>query len=191
MPVTALSALLASLLLLSAGASAQEVYRCKGASGETAYSAHPCDAGSQPMKLREERLPTSAPVTVTAPPGPGEPESELPADSDDAPLPGDPPTEGDLPPALVEVDRSAERACIATATAAVYGPSNDRVASYQQQMAMLGEQLGQASDPTHSSALRGRMANLRESIAREHARAHQQISAARRHCVEQHRAPAP
>jgi len=42
------------LLLLAPVASAQ-VYKCKGASGETVYSQDPCGAGSEPMKLRSNR----------------------------------------------------------------------------------------------------------------------------------------
>ncbi len=162
--------LLMLLLLLPAAASAQ-VYKCKGKSGETAYSEHPCDAGAQPMKLREER-----PATPPPPMEPAVQESSPLRESDTAPAPA------------AELDRTAERECIANATASIYGPSNDRVATFQQQMAMLNEQLANAPDAQRSQALRARMANLRQAIGREHAHAHEQVNAARRRCVDQHRA---
>ncbi|MQP75598.1 DUF4124 domain-containing protein [Stenotrophomonas sp. MYb238] len=162
--------LLILLLLLPAAASAQ-VYKCKGKSGETAYSEHPCDAGAQPMKLREER-----PATPPPPMEPAIQETSPLRESDTAPAPA------------AELDRTAERECIANATASIYGPSNDRVATFQQQMAMLNEQLANAPDAQRSQALRARMANLRQAIGREHAHAHEQVNAARRRCVDQHRA---
>ena len=165
--------LLMLLLLLPAAASAQ-VYKCKGKSGETAYSEHPCDANAQPMKLREER--------PAAPPPPMEPAAQETSplrESDSTPA-----------PAAAEPDRTAERECIANATASIYGPSNDRVATFQQQMAMLNEQLANAPDAQRSQALRARMANLRQAIGREHAHAHEQVNSARRRCVEQYR-PTP
>ncbi len=156
------------VLLLLPGAASAQVYKCKGKSGETAYSEYPCDAKAQPMKLRDERAATAA---ASAPPqasdaDEGEPSSAAPA----------------------EADRTAERACIAAATASIYGPSNDRVATYQQQMAMLNEQLAGAPDAQRRQALNARMATLRQAITGEHAKAHQQINAARKQCVEQHRA---
>ena len=162
--------LLMLLLLLPAAASAQ-VYKCKGKSGETAYSEHPCDAGAQPMKLREERPATPPPPMESA-----VQETSPLRESDTAPAPA------------AELDRTAERECIANATASIYGPSNDRVATFQQQMAMLNEQLANAPDAQRSQALRARMANLRQAIGREHAHAHEQVNAARRRCVDQHRA---
>ncbi len=163
--------LLMLLLLLPASASAQ-VYKCKGKSGETAYSEHPCDAGAQPMKLRDERPAATPPVALapsTAEPGIA-PESDA------------------EPPPVASTDRTAERECIASATASIYGPSNDRVATYQQQMAMLNEQRANAADAQRSQALQARMANLRQAITREHSHAHEQVSAARRRCVDQYRA---
>lgn len=167
--------LLMLLFLLPAGASAQ-VYKCKGKSGETAYSEHPCDASAQPMKLRDER-PAASP-----PPPPMESATPEPS----------PLREGDSTPApAAELDRTAERECIANATASIYGPSNDRVATYQQQMTMLNEQLGNAVDAQRSEALQVRMANLRRAISREHAYAHEQVNTARRRCVDQYRAATP
>ena len=65
------------------------------------------------------------------------------------------------------------------------------MATYQQQMAMLGEQLDNAPDAKRTQALQARMDNLRRAIGREHAYAHDQVNAARRRCVEQHRAATP
>ena len=93
-------------------------------------------------------------------------------------------------PTAPELDRSAERECIAAATASIYGPSNDRVATYQQQMGVLNEQLASTSAAERSQALRARMATLRQAITREHSSANTLVNAARRRCVEQHR-PTP
>ena len=166
-----LLAVFAALMLLPGMAFAQ-VYKCKGKSGESVYSEHPCDASAQPMKLREERPGTPAPP-------PAMEGGEAAASQEPAP----PPTAA---PAA-SVDRTAERECIANATASIYGPSNDRVATYQQQMGMLNEQLASASTAERSQALRARMATLRQAITREHGNANTLVNAARRRCVEQHR----
>ena len=49
---TSFIAVFLALMLLPGMAFAQ-VYKCKGKSGESVYSEHPCDASAQPMKLRE------------------------------------------------------------------------------------------------------------------------------------------
>ena len=168
-----LLAVFAALMLLPGMAFAQ-VYKCKGKSGESVYSEHPCDASAQPMKLREERPATGGGFVAPPPATPENVES----------------SEGSEPmPAAPELDRSAERECIAAATASIYGPSNDRVATYQQQMGMLSEQLPNA-DATRSAALRARMATLRQAISREHGSANTLVNAARRRCAEQYR-PTP
>ncbi|MEN5209059.1 DUF4124 domain-containing protein [Stenotrophomonas terrae] len=155
------------LLLLPASAAAQ-VYKCKGKSGETMYSEHPCDARAEPMKLREQAAATPAsaassaegqPATAAAPAASGSPAEAL----------------------------EAERSCISTATASIYGSSNDRVGTLQQQMSSLSEQLAQATDAERSQALRQRMATFRQAISREHASAHTQMNTARRACIQQHR----
>lgn len=173
MPNTILLPLLL-LLLLPAGAHAQ-VYKCKGKSGETMYSEHPCDARAEPMKLREDRVASTAAGTGTEPPG--QPPTEA------APAA----TAGAGTSADGEANRAAERACIATATASIYGSSNDRVGTLQQQMAMLNDQLAAATTAERSQALRGRMATFRQAITREHANAQSQLNTARRACAEQHR----
>ena len=170
---TSLIAAFIALMLLPGMAFAQ-VYKCKGKSGESVYSEHPCDASAQPMKLREERPATGGGFVAPPPATPENVES----------------SEGSEPmPAAPELDRSAERECIAAATASIYGPSNDRVATYQQQMGMLSEQLPNA-DATRSAALRARMATLRQAIGREHGSANTLVNAARRRCAEQYR-PTP
>lgn len=153
------------LLLLPASAAAQ-VYKCKGKSGETMYSEHPCDARAEPMKLREQAAATPA-------------NSASSADSQPAPAPA---ASGSPAEAL-----EAERSCISTATASIYGSSNDRVGTLQQQMSSLNEQLAQATDAERSQALRQRMATFRQAISREHASAHTQMNTARRACIQQHR----
>lgn len=154
------------LLLLLPTSAAAQVYKCKGKSGETMYSEHPCDARAEPMKLRDSPVSTPAPLQPTA----NEGQAAAPVDS------------GELAEA-----REAERSCISTATASIYGSSNDRVGTLQQQMSMLGEQLAAAEDAQRSKALRERMATFRQAISREHANAHTQMNTARRACVQQHR----
>lgn len=164
------------LLLLPASAAAQ-VYKCKGKSGETMYSEHPCDARAEPMRLRESAAPAPAPPQPAATEGEREAEGEAttpPADSSE----------------LAEA-REAERSCISTATASIYGSSNDRVGTLQQQMGVLNEQLAAAQDAQRSKALRERMATFRQAISREHASAHTQMNTARRACIQQHRPGAP
>ena len=157
-----------AMLMLLPGLAAAQVYKCKGKSGETVYSEFPCDASAQPMKLRDDPIAAAAaPVTDgTGTPAPQE-------NNVSAPTAG-------------EVDRSAERECVANATASIYGPSNDRVAAHQQQLAMLNEQLAGAN-AQRNQALRARMTTLRQAITREHANANTLVNAARRRCIEQYR----
>ncbi|MCG8276293.1 DUF4124 domain-containing protein [Stenotrophomonas sp. NLF4-10] len=157
-----------AMLMLLPGLAAAQVYKCKGKSGETVYSEFPCDASAQPMKLRDDPVAAAAAPVADGTGTPAPQESNVSA-----------PTTG-------EVDRSAERECVANATASIYGPSNDRVAAHQQQMAMLNEQLAGA-DAQRSQALRARMATLRQAITREHANANTLVNAARRRCIEQYR----
>lgn len=97
---TSLIAAFIALMLLPGMAFAQ-VYKCKGKSGESVYSEHPCDASAQPMKLREERPATGGGFVAPPPATPENVES----------------SEGSEPmPAAPELDRSAERECIAAAT---------------------------------------------------------------------------
>ncbi len=169
--------LLTLLLLLLPTTALAQVYKCKGKSGETMYSEHPCDARAEPMKLREHIAPT--PVTTPA-------AVEAVADGPEPPA-GE--SAGTLPASTpADETRSAERTCIANATASIYGPSNDRVSTLQQQMTLLNEQLATAPDAQRSQALRTRMATFRQAISREHGNAHTQMNAARQRCVEQYRA---
>ncbi len=163
------------LLLLPASAFAQ-VYKCKGKSGETMYSEHPCDARAEPMKLREHSAPTPAMTPTVAEPSASEEPSQASERASSAAANSE-----------LEANRAAERACIASATASVYGPSNDRVSTLQQQMTLLSEQLANAPDAQRSQALRTRMATFRQGITREHANAHTQMIAARQRCLEMHR----
>ncbi|WP_269791229.1 DUF4124 domain-containing protein [Stenotrophomonas sp. Iso1] len=169
-------ALLMLLLLLLPASAFAQVYKCKGKSGETMYSEHPCDARAEPMKLREHSVPApvAAPVasepTVSTEPGQASESASAAAANSE-----------------LEANRAAERTCIANATASVYGPSNDRVSTLQQQMTMLGEQLANAPDAQRSQALRTRMATFRQAITREHGNAHTQMTTARQRCLELHR----
>lgn len=158
------------LLLLIPASAAAQVYKCKGKSGETMYSEHPCDARAEPMKLRDQAAATPANSASNAD---GQPATATTA----APAAG-----GTAAEAL-----EAERSCISTATASIYGSSNDRVGTLQQQMSTLNEQLAQATDAERSQALRQRMATFRQAISREHASAHTQMNTARRACIQQHR----
>jgi uncharacterized protein HemX len=163
------------LLLLPISAAAQ-VYKCKGKSGETAYSEYPCNAKAQPMKLRDE---------PPAPPSNTVSTAEAPPATEASPAPSEDASATDR-----EAARAAERTCIANVTASIYGPSNDRVSVLQQQLSALNDQLGAVTDPQRSQALRARMGALRQAITREHGTAHTQMNDARRRCAERHR-PAP
>ncbi len=171
--------LLAALFLLLPGAAAaQQVYKCKGKSGETVYAEHPCDARAEPMKLRDNPAATG----TSSPP---------PATTNDAGEPASTPASSANASEL-EANRSAERSCIANATASIYGSSNDRVGTLQQQMAVLKDELSRAEDAQRSHALRTRMETFRQAISREYASAHTQLNTARRGCINQHRpTPAP
>ncbi len=159
------------LLLLPATAAAADVYKCKGRSGETMYSEHPCDARAEPMKLRDTRPsePFTAAATAAAENSQAR-NTETPTSADNS---------GEL-----EAIRAAEKSCIADATASIYGPSNDRVGTLQQQMSLLNEELAKANDAERSQALRTRMATFRQAITREHNNAHTQMGNARRRCIE-------
>ncbi|MCD9086249.1 DUF4124 domain-containing protein [Stenotrophomonas sp. SY1] len=170
------------LLLLPTTAMAQ-VYKCKGKSGETMYSEHPCDARAEPMKLREHTAPT--PVAAS---GQASAEASVEGSEPSAEGSSSAPSAASAANAkAAEESRAAERSCIANATASVYGPSNDRVSTLQQQMTLLNEQLANAPDAQRSQALRTRMATFRQAISREHGNAHAQMNAARQRCLEQHR----
>ncbi|WP_313320112.1 DUF4124 domain-containing protein [Stenotrophomonas sp.] len=166
-------AILFILLLLLPATAAADVYKCKGKSGETMYSEHPCDARAEPMKLRDTTPSAAvAPATVAMDNGAQtqQGDSESPAAAESS---------GEL-----EAIRAAEKSCIADATASIYGPSNDRVGTLQQQMSQLNEQLASANDAERSQALRTRMATFRQAITREHNNAHTQMTNARRRCIE-------
>jgi len=165
--------LLTLLLLLLPATAAAQVYKCKGKSGETMYSERPCDARAEPMKLRDTTPPGGpAPVPVPV-------VSSAPAHDADGNIPAQTESGGER-----ETTRASEKQCIAEATASIYGPSNDRVGTLQQQMAMLNEQLASANDAERSQALRTRMATFRQAIVREHNNAHAQMGDARRRCIE-------
>ena len=166
--------LLSSLLILLPGLAAAQVYKCKGKSGESLYSEHPCDANAQPMKLREDTPAASSPPAAT------DGSDSMPA-ADEA---------NEAATATDGGDRDAERQCIANATASIYGPSNDRVAAYQQQMAMLGEQLAKTGDAQRKQELQARMTRLRQAISNEHAHAHDLANDTRKRCIAQFR-PTP
>ncbi|WP_313642557.1 DUF4124 domain-containing protein [Stenotrophomonas sp.] len=160
------------LLLLPTTAAAADVYKCKGRSGETMYSEHPCDARAEPMKLRDTRPSESFTAAATAAAESSQARNtETPASADSS--------GGEL-----EAIRAAEKSCIADATASIYGPSNDRVGTLQQQMSLLNEELAKANDAERSQALRTRMATFRQAITREHNNAHTQMGNARRRCIE-------
>lgn len=89
----------------------------------------------------------------------------------------------DAPPATAGSGLDAEQHCVSTAGASIYGPSNDRVASYQQQVAALHQQLAGAPD---NAAIRGQVASLQQAIARERASANAQLGAARKRCALEH-----
>jgi hypothetical protein len=81
---------------------------------------------------------------------------------------------------------SAMDYCVANASAVIYGPSNDRVATLQERVAALQQQA--IAEPGNAN-VRGQIASLQQSIARERASATAQLSTARRRCADENAAP--
>lgn len=142
-------------------ASAQ-VYKCKGASGETVYSQNPCAAGAEPMKLRSSR---------------GSAESAGEAANRAAVY-----RNTGLADAGIE-----ERNCVQGERSRIYGPLESRSQQVGRQVADLNRQLaaptGTLAAATRDSGIRAQIASLQQSLSAERVAADTQMSNAREQCA--------
>ncbi|AWH52992.1 DUF4124 domain-containing protein [Stenotrophomonas sp. ESTM1D_MKCIP4_1] len=156
-----------ALLLLAPMASAQ-VYKCKGASGETVYSEVPCGAGSAPMKLRSNRAASESA---------GEASNRAAVYR----------TTGMSDAGI------AERNCLQGEQSRIYGPLESRAQATNRQVAELDRQLAAArsappegraalSNATLESGIRAQISSLQQSLSSERVAADSQMSMARDRC---------
>lgn len=156
------------LLALAPLASAQ-VYKCKGASGETVYSQDPCGAGSQPMKLRPNRA-----AAESAGEAANRAAVYRTTGMSDAGI--------------------AERTCLQSEQSRILGPLDARTQAVNRQLAGLEHQLevtrsappeagNDVSRATLESGIRAQMSSLQQSLSAERVAADAQMSAARDRCA--------
>lgn len=160
------------LLLLAPVASAQ-VYKCKGASGETVYSQDPCGAGNEPMKLRSNRAASESA---------GEASNRAAVYR----------TTGMSDAGI------AERNCLQGEQTRIYGPLEARTQAVNRQVAELDRQLAAArsasaeassplSNATLESGIRAQISSLQQSLSSERVAADAQMSTARERCASTRR----
>lgn len=146
-------------------ASAQ-VYKCKGASGETVYSQNPCAAGAEPMKLRSSRS-----STETA----GEASNRAAVYQNT-----------ELADAGI-----AERNCVQGERSRIYGPLESRSQQIGRQIAELNRQMAAPSNnlagATRDSGIRTQIASLQQSLSAERMAADTQMASARERCASTRR----
>ena len=160
--IRAAAGALAIALLWPAAATAQ-VYRCKGASGETVFSQAPCGGDAQEVKVRASRAATAvdgeAPRAVAGP------------DLSDGPI--------------------AERVCLQNREAPIIRSSNQRLADYQRQISGLNSRIAQANNnlagATWEAGLRSEIAGLQQAAASERASQATQLAGVRTQCAEERR----
>jgi hypothetical protein len=153
--------------LLFAGPAMGQVYKCKGKSGETVYQQDPCSPSSQPLNMRGTK-----PATRTQAEDQTRTTVFRSTDLSDAAI--------------------AERQCVGSATNAIYGPSNDRVAGYRNQIAGLNREIANLNNnlagATAATGLRGQINGLQDSIATEQSTAAQLADSATQRCADARRA---
>jgi len=153
---------MAMMLLGCAPLASAQVYKCKGASGETVYSQHPCAAGAEPMKLRSSRS-----STETA----GEASNRAAVYQNT-----------ELADAGI-----AERNCVQGERSRIYGPLESRSQQVGRQVAELNRQLAAAgtslAGATQDSGIRAQIASLQQSLSAERVAADTQMSNAREQCA--------
>jgi len=147
-------------LLFSPWASAQ-VFKCKGANGETVYSQDPCSAGAAPMKLRSNRASTESA--------------------------GEAANRAAVYQTTELADAGiAERNCLSSEQSRIYGPVNARGQDASRQIASLNRQLAGARNnlagATYASGLRAQIASLQQTQAADRLSADSQMAEARRRC---------
>ncbi|CCP10880.1 Keratin, type I cuticular Ha5 [Stenotrophomonas maltophilia SKK35] len=156
--------ILLAVALMAGGAplASAQVYKCKGASGETVYSQNPCAAGAEPMKLRSTR-----PSTESA----GEASNRAAVYQNTA-----------LADAGI-----AERNCVQGERSRIYGPLESRSQQMGRQIAELNRQLAtagtQLAGATQDSGIRAQIASLQQSMSAERVAADTQMSNAREQCA--------
>ncbi|MBH1647457.1 DUF4124 domain-containing protein [Stenotrophomonas maltophilia] len=153
---------MAMMLLGCAPLASAQVYKCKGASGETVYSQNPCAAGAEPMKLRSSR---SSPETA------GEASNRAAVYQNT-----------ELADAGI-----AERNCVQGERSRIYGPLESRSQQVGRQVAELNRQLAAAgtslAGATQDSGIRAQIASLQQSLSAERVAADTQMSNAREQCA--------
>lgn len=154
--------MMAMMLLGCAPLASAQVYKCKGASGETVYSQNPCAAGAEPMKLRSSRS-----STETA----GEASNRAAVYQNT-----------ELADAGI-----AERNCVQGERSRIYGPLESRSQQVGRQVAELNRQLAAAgtslAGATQDSGIRAQIASLQQSLSAERVAADTQMSNAREQCA--------
>ncbi len=155
-------AVMAMILLGCAPLASAQVYKCKGASGETVYSQNPCAAGAEPMKLRSSRS-----STETA----GEASNRAAVYQNT-----------ELADAGI-----VERNCVQGERSRIYGPLESRSQQVGRQVAELNHQLAAAgtnlAGATQDSGIRAQIASLQQSLSAERVAADTQMSNAREQCA--------
>ncbi|WP_240796957.1 DUF4124 domain-containing protein [Stenotrophomonas maltophilia] len=150
------------LLLGCTPLASAQVYKCKGASGETVYSQNPCAVGAEPMKLRSTRA-----STETA----GEASNRAAVYQNT-----------ELADAGI-----AERNCVQGERSRIYGPLEARSQQAGRQIAELNRQLAAAgtnlAGATQDSGIRAQVASLQQSLSAERVAADTQMSNAREQCA--------
>lgn len=153
--------LMVMLLLGATPLASAQVYKCKGASGETVYSQNPCAAGAGPMKLRSTRSSTESA---------GEASNRAAVYQNT-----------ELADAGI-----AERNCVQAERSRIYGPLESRSQQVGRQIAELNRQLasqgGDLAGATHDSGIRAQVASLQQSLSAERVAADTQMSSAREQC---------
>lgn len=156
--------ILLAIVLAAVGvpsASAQ-VYKCKGASGETVYSQNPCAGGAEPMKLRSTRSSTESA---------GEASNRAAVYQNT-----------ELADAGI-----AERNCVQGERSRIYGPLDSRSQQVGRQIGELNRQLAAAgtnlAGATQDSGIRAQIASLQQSLSGERVAADTQMSNAREQCA--------
>jgi len=158
--------LMAMLLLGCAPLASAQVYKCKGASGETVYSQNPCAAGAEPMKLRSSRSSTESA---------GEAANRAAVYQNT-----------ELADAGIE-----ERNCVQGERARIYGPLESRSQQVGRQIAELTRQLattnGTLAGATQDSGIRAQVASMQQSLSAERVAADTQMANAREQCASTRR----
>lgn len=147
-------------LAVSAGASA-EVFKCKGANGETVYSQDPCSAGATPLKLRSNRASTESA--------------------------GEAANRAAVYQTTELADAGiAERNCLSSEQSRIYGPVNARSQDLSRQIAFLNRQLAGATNnlagATYASEIRSQIASLQQAQMADRISADSRMADARRRC---------